>query len=266
MTYRPPIRATIAAVVLGAFTFIPIASSAQSGIGFQDAQVAVTYGQGKTTIVQQADASVDVAITRSHGLQLDLGVADYPDAYFGQIGAHLHLAPGNSAKYGLFARYADPKRRASWDVSVGVEGMWNFGRALSVEARAGVGVMAPQSKDYIFADFRGRQTFTDTFGIYGGYSIMDMQEKSLTARAGTLSLGVTYAMPNAPVELSLGLEHVTVNGDVSVDSEVRLTGMITMHLGAPRAATAGVRERRFTPTRPLNALLTHDLLDLSTTR
>lgn len=247
--------------LIAALGFIaPLPAAAQSALGFRDAQVTLTYGASQNEPLQSIDAALDVSITRSHGLQLTFGAISYPDTYFGQIGAHLYMAPGDTAKYGLFAAYSDADDENDWEGLLGIEGLWRFGDAVAVEARAGIGILNPDSYDYIFVEANAHYALSDRLALSGGFKMTDLEETRLALRSTEMTLGLTYYIPTAPVELSLGLSRSTINGTIDASEELRATAQLTVHLGGARSARADVHDRFFSASHPLKEILLRDLL------
>lgn len=234
--------------------------SAQSAIGFRDAQITVEHSIGETESQSSFDAQLDVSITRNHGLQLDLGAVSYPDTYYGQIGAHLYMAPGDNAKYGLFASYADANDSSNWIGTIGIEGIWNFGEALSFEARAGMGVLNPDSNDFIFVEGLAQYAMSDHVALMGGVSITDLEEGALSVRSTDLSLGLKYYMPTIPVELSANITRSSLSGSTQED-EILGSLLFTVHLGKAKSAHSNIHEHFFTNSTPLKSMLRNGIFD-----
>jgi hypothetical protein len=234
--------------------------SAQSAIGFRDAQITVEHSIGEIEAQSSFDAQLDVSITRNHGLQLDLGAASYPDTYYGQIGAHLYMAPEDNAKYGLFASYADANDSSNWIGTIGIEGIWNFGDALSLQARAGMGVLNPDSNDFIFIEGLAQYALSDRFALTGGVAITDLEEGVFAVRSTDLSMGLKYYMPNMPVELSANITRSSLSGSIDED-EILASLLFTVHLGKAKSARSSVHEHFFTNSTPMKTMLRNGIFD-----
>ena len=239
---------------------LPHVASAQSSLGFQDASLTVTYAKGETTTRKQVDAALDVAITGYHGLQLDIGAADYPDRYWGRLGAHLYIDPGHGAKYGLFANVADANNLARWDATLGAEGIWVLGETVTLAARAGLGLSEPGNYDYIFAEVRGTHRLSKTLDVYAGYARTDIDEAGLDFTSGLLEAGVTHHLPGSAAALSLGLERSIVSGNSGAVGDTRLVAGLTVQIGTPRGAKPTTTATLFAPVRPLDEALLRQLL------
>lgn len=234
--------------------------SAQSSIGFRDAQITIEHSVGQTENQTSFDSALDVSITRNHGLQLDLGAVTFSDTYYGQIGGHLYMAPGHNAKYGLFASYADANDSSNWIGTVGIEGLWNFGDALSVEARTGMGVLNPNSNDFIFIEGLAQYALSDSFALTGGASITDLEEGAMSVRSTDLSLGLKYYMPNMPVEIAANVTRASLSGTVE-DVDTRASLLFTVHLGKAQSTRSSVQDRFFTSATPMKTMLSNGLFD-----
>lgn len=249
-----------AALAAAALALSALNAQAQdSAIGFTGAALSLggdSGGQGASTRI---DGSIDVAITRQHGLQLDLGAVDYGAVWFGNIAAHLYLQPTAGAKYGLFLAYADANDIEAATLEAGVEGMWSLGRDLTVGLRAGIGRADPSEVDYIFAGADARYALSDRLALSAGLALLDADEAAAAYTLAQADLAVSYALPRAPLEITAGLRHTAISGS-RAQSDTRAFLGLTAWVGPARSAHAPVSHRRFAPVRPLRGLLARDLV------
>lgn len=254
-----------AAMAAASFTLLstPLASTAlaDSSIGFNGADVTIGYaGAGDGRDLTSINGTLDFAITRHHGLQLDLGAVDYGDTYFGTLTAHLYMQPADSAKYGVFFAYADADDMAASDMTIGIEGIWALGERLTASARFGIGKADPSQVDYIFGEFGADYALSDRFGLRGGAQITDIEETDLTVRAIDLTAGAVWYVPGAPLEVFAGVTHSIASGEDGAADETRFALTMTAYFGEKRGADARLEARRFAPVRPLNSLFARDMV------
>lgn len=244
-----------AAVVAVATLLLPAAAleAQSSAIGFSGAELTLGHLSGETSLAT-LDASADFAITAQHGLQLDLGVADYGEVWFGNIAAHLYLQPSQRAKYGLFLTYSDANDTEASTTEAGVEGIWTLTASTTLTARAGMGRADPSEVDYIFASIGGSHALTEQLALTGNLAVVDADEAAAALTATTLDVGLSYALAAAPVTLHAGASHSRISG-TSNARDTRLAVGLTAALGAPRSARAPAAARSFAPVRPLQPLL-----------
>ncbi|SIN91155.1 hypothetical protein [Vannielia litorea] len=249
-----------AAALAVASALLPLPTQAQSSaIGFSGAELTLGHASGETGTLTTLDASADFAITAQHGLQLDLGIIDYGNIWFGTLAAHAYLQPTQAAKYGLFFAYSDADDREAATTEIGVEGIWSLGSSTTVEARAGMGRADPSEVDYLFASLGARHALTRQLALSGRLGIVDADEARAALTGTTLDLGLSYHLPDAPVALSLGASHTRISGTHTA-SETRVTIGLTAAIGGARTARATAAQRNFAPVRPLQPLLERGLV------
>ncbi|MBY6047366.1 hypothetical protein [Vannielia litorea] len=252
-------RITAAALAVASF-LLPVPLSAQSSaIGFSAAELTFGHLSGESGSLSTLDASADFAITAHHGFQLDVGVVDYGEVWFGNIAAHLYLQPSQQAKYGLFLAYSDANDTEASTIEAGIEGIWSLTPATTLTARAGMGRADPSEMDYIFGSIGLEQAITDQLAITGRLAVVDADEASTALTATTLDLGLRYHLPSAPVSLYVGASHSHISGTISTD-ETRLALGLTAAIGGPRSARAPAATRQFAPVRPLRPLLERSMV------
>ena len=248
------------ALAAAALLFPGDALRAQSSfIGFDGAEISASALSGNGTSIARLDGNADFAITAHHGLQLDLGIIDYGETWFGSIGGHLYMQPVTRAKYGLFFGWADANDREAATVELGVEGLWSLGESLTLGARAGLGRADPSEVDYIFAGVTADHSLSDRLALSAGAHLLDADEAAASQTAVTLDLGLRYSFAEAPVELHLGASHARISGSTT-ERETRLSLGLTAWFGKPRSARRPVSQRTFAPVRPLEGLLSRNMV------
>ncbi|MBS8227405.1 hypothetical protein [Vannielia litorea] len=247
-------RISAAAFAVAAFLLPILPAHAQSSsIGFSGAELTLGHVSGDNPGTS-LDASIDVSITAHHGLQLDLGVIDYGEVWFGNIAAHLYLQPSQSSKYGVFLAYSDANDTEAGTTEIGAEGIWSLTPATTLTARAGMGRADPSEVDYLFASLGTSVALTEQFALSGALAVVDADEANTALTATTLDLGLSYSLPSAPVTLYAGASHTRISGTLQAE-DTRLAVGLTAAIGGPRSARAPASARRFAPVRPLRPLL-----------
>ncbi|QDC09576.1 hypothetical protein FHY55_10120 [Oceanicola sp. D3] len=239
----------VAALLLPAGT----AEAQSSGIGFSGAELSLGHLSGDTP-VSTFDGTADFMITSQHGFQLDVGIADYGDVWFGNLAAHLYLQPNLSAKYGLFLAYSDANDTEASTTEMGVEGIWSVSESATLNARAGLGRADPSEIDYLFASLGTNLAVTEHLALNGALGVVDTEEAKTALTAITLDVGLSYVLPQAPVSLHVGANHTRISGTRDAE-DTRLAVGLTAAIGGPRGASAPAAARNFAPVRPLRPLL-----------
>jgi hypothetical protein len=252
---------TFSFVSAALLSFCATQAQAQSSIGFQDIEVSYGYKSLDGTTQQSLDGAMDVLITGAHGLQLDLGSVKYQTSSFGHVAAHLYLAPGEYSKYGLFGSYADLNDNSGSNVTIGLEGLWSFGEAVTLEARAGMGVLSPDSYDYIFAEGTAFISLSESVELKAQVSWSDLEEELLSAQLIEATAGATYYFDRLPVEVFGGLSQTYLDQPSNTQNDTALLAKVTLKLGKSRSAQRGVKQRFFTTSRPLDVILNQGLID-----
>ncbi|PTQ68937.1 hypothetical protein [Celeribacter persicus] len=174
-----------------ALSLVPLSASANSGLGFTGAQSSIGYLSRDGVALATADGNLDYSISRHHGLQLDLGTISFPDHYQGTLAGHLYMQPNADAKYGFFAAYTDLNDDAAYIGSLGVEGLWTFGKRTLLSLRAGIGLYEPQNRDFLFGDLELKTALSEQLALSANLSAYDLEEADLFSRDITASLGAT---------------------------------------------------------------------------
>lgn len=251
---------TRCAAIAASATLLSVASvQAQSlQLGFTGAELSFGSLSGEET-TPYVDGMLDVAITRYHGLQIDLGGADYGGTWIGTLGMHLYMQPSETAKYGLFLAYGDANDFESTTTDIGVEGIWQPSDVLTLSTRLGMGRAGGEGSemDYVFGSFGGALAVSDLTALTAGLQVLEADEKAQNNGVLTLDMGIEQSFRSAPVTLTAGLSHVSYTGSFE-QNDTRVAVGLKIDLGPKRGARQPVSARKFAPVRPLRDLIARD--------
>lgn len=238
-----------------ATTVAPLAATADSGLGFLGANSSIGYISLNDTSIATADGTLDYAISRYHGLQLDLGTTSFPDHWQGTLAGHLYMRPNADAKYGLFAAYTDINQEAASIGTLGIEGLWAIKDQTLLSMRAGIGLYQPDNRDFIFGDIGVKTGIGDRLALSASLSGYDLEESDLASRDLTAALGATWSFATAPVDLTLSASYSFVTDTAGNDDSFGVSALLTWRPGGNRQAIRPLYEETFAPVRPLTGLL-----------
>ncbi len=267
--YHTPVPRRALSTGLALWMSLPIAAQADTyaDIGFRGAQASLGYIAQDGEQITTATGTLDYAITRHHGLQLDLGTTSFSDHWQGTLGAHLYMQPSSQAKYGLFAAYTDLNNDGTAVGSVGIEGLWDLTPDTRLSMRAGVGIWTKGHRDFIFTDFGLSHALNDRLTLHSGLSVYDIQEPDYLSRDVNVTFGAAWAFETVPVEARLAATYSFVTDSAGHDDAPGLSATLTWHPGHPgntRAKTARpslrpLKDARFDAIRPLTGAFLREI-------
>ncbi len=235
------------------------AAHAQSNLGFNTLHLDATASDDDRP-AREAMVRLDIAITGHHGLQGDVGLADYDSGTVGYIGGHLYMVPTEGQKYGLFALVEDVDDEAVTSAQIGIEGLFSLGDHAVLDARAGLGRVDPSGLDYIFAGIGLDYALSDAVSVSGHLTVADYEETAFAARSAGLTLAARYAVPGSGAVLTAGLRHDRLTGRDGAPDETGAFLTVGWQIGGDNGARRGLRDRPFRPARPLDSLWRRDLV------
>lgn len=238
---------------------LPLSATADSGIGFQGTEATLGYISYGDTSVATADGLLDYAITRNHGLQLDLGTTSFEDHWQGTVSSHLYMSPTDSAKYGLFAAYTDINDDDAHIAMTGIEGLWRLSDGTGLDMRAGLGLLNPDNRDFIFASGHISQTVGPNTDLIAGLAAYDMEETGFASRDITVNVGAIRHFETAPIDLNVDLYHSFVDDTGNHDDETGLHLAMTWRPGTNAFDMRRTAWTSFEPVRPLTGLFARNI-------
>lgn len=230
----------------------PAQVSAQSSLGVRSMTLGIEQ-TGTDDRQRKISGSLDVAITRHHGTQFDLGVVGFDDDLVGHVAGHLYLRPNQWQKYGLVAQYEDLDDHDVRNFLVGAEGIFTLTPNLTLASGAGLGRVEPSGMDYLFVSLRADYALGDNLSLHAGATLADIDETGFADQPYTVALGVDYAVPTSNITLTAGLRHSDVDDLDDARHTDAFVGLSIAFGGTP-GARRPVRERNFTRPAPLDPL------------
>ena len=253
-------RPTLAAVLAATIPLcLATGSFAQSSLGLNFAEAALTVDGGDQDAQVGGTLSGDYRITGAHGFQLDLRMTDHPDGFLGQIDGHLYLAPSVDRKYGFLFSLADVDGRETTIASAGIEGMVALSDSTFISGRAILGYARPGDIDFIGLSGGITHALNDRTALFATLDVAEFDEQRLQANAYTGRIGMTYQPDGSPFEVTAALAVDGLTGRDSAPEESRVELGFTWRFGATGGARRGVAERAFNAPQPFDVLLRRNL-------
>ena len=226
---------------------------AQSSLGVTGADLSFGVEQDEQGDAQgRVSALVDVAITANHGVQGDLTFYDTRAGSVGTLTGHLYLQPKPGQKYGLFASMSDVDGHAMLWGSLGAEGIFQIGKATSIEGRIAPGAADVGGLDYIFAGAALAHELTPDWQVGASFNLADFDEADFRATSYDLGLTARYGPEAQPWGAYDSIEYADLAGRDGASGETRLGLGITYTFGDSGGISPATRPFRMSdPVAPL---------------
>lgn len=199
-------------------------------------------------------ATVDVAITENHGLQLDVQYEERANGGIGRLGTVLYMTPRDGQKYGLTLMVADKNDASATYGQIGAAGMIAVGNDINVELRAAVGLSADNDMDWITAGSGLHWQVNEGTRLYAQYDVTGFDEQNFGATAHEATIGVQTRLGNSMTSLFAEASQDWLNGRNAADSSTTLRVGISMSLGR-----TGNNQPAFRVSDPLRQILRRGL-------
>lgn len=239
------------AVALAAVTALPAHADSGLGIiggslrlGFSDQELEGGY----------VGATVDVAITDHHGLQLDLQYEERTNGGIGRLGTVLYMTPREGQKYGLTLMVADKNDASATYGQIGAAGMFTIAQDVNVELRASAGISSDSDLDWITAGGGVHWQVTEATRLFAQYDITEFDEETFGAIAHEATFGVQTRLGNSPASLFAEVSRDWLSGRNSADGSTTLRAGVSIALGR-----TGNTQPSFKVSDPMRQLLRRDL-------
>ncbi|MEM9974813.1 MAG: hypothetical protein AAF771_11590 [Pseudomonadota bacterium] len=175
------------------------------------------------------------------GLQFDLELTEANEAAEARAALHLFALGAQGLRYGAFVLASDLAERTF--AAAGPEVLLPLRTDTLAELRAGLGGMAGAGPDIVFAEISLRHTFASGLFSEVGGVLADVDDPVRSGTARQARLGLSYAIPGAPVGVFAELSEARFDGHD--DTTLRIG--LSIALGADRTGL-------FRTPRPIAAL------------
>lgn len=236
-------------------TLIALPADAQSSLGVAGAEASLSYGKDQTAI----SASVDVALTEVHGLQLDLGYVWGQQAPRGSLAAHLYMAPQPGQKYGLFVSLTDMDGHADRYGLFGAEGLFNIGPRSVLGLTGGIGGSTFASYDTVYVAAELRHAFSDDTWLSSALTLAAWDEYRFHATTAELTVDLHHRI-SRNVEVFAGVTTGALFGPDAAPARSDVHVGLRMVLG--RTPLAPATGQMFGHADPYSQLLARGLVTL----
>ncbi|AXI42959.1 hypothetical protein [Sulfitobacter sp. SK011] len=199
-------------------------------------------------------STVDVAITKHHGLQFDLQYEERSNGGIGRFGTVLYMAPREGQKYGLSLMVADKNNKSSTYGQIGAVGMFALSDDVNAEVRAGIGLSTDNDLDWVTAGAGLHWQATENTRFSGHYDITEFDERNFSAVAHEVTFGVNMRISNTPSALFAEVSHDWLSGGNAAGGDTTLRAGVSFALGR-----SGNDQPSFRVSDPMRQLLRRGL-------
>lgn len=200
---------------------------AQSSVGVTGATFDAALADGSTDL----GLRLDTAISRHHGLQLGLGLADDTVQPRGSLSGHLYLMPDDGSRYGLFASLTDLDNDPRHYAEIGAELWIGLSDRLSVSGAAAMGAANFEELDWIALRASSDYRLADHLDLSLGAGVTGFDEAAIAAIVADISLRLAYQPGRSAPGFYVQLEADQLFGADAAPARATLSAGLTFTLG-----------------------------------